>query len=524
MPGDVRTGDALRVVVLVSLASDRLGSRGTAPPESAHRALRKRPTCRRDVADRPRPRRSETFGGGLGVHRRPRRRRRRRPRAPAPAAAAGQDRASSLAIPAALPLVPAARPAARSTSSRCRTSTCSRCFPMHRPGRDRRRRRRPADGRWAARRTSTYQPEQIDVRLDDVVGVDAGQGRGRPLAEPLPRPPEFTDKMGGRPRRGLLFEGAPGTGKTLPRQGHGRRGRRAVPVRLRDRVPVDVLRRDRPQDPLVLQGAAQDGASARAAPSASSRRSTPSPAPAAAWSGRLTTVAARPASPRRSAAAGRRSAGRPPATVVNPNSVVSEGTGGVVNELLVQMQSFDEPTGAQKVAGSVVDVLNRLPAAAAPASASRAAPAERPARRRDQPGRLARPGAAASRPLRPPAHLRPAGQGRRAAQLIDHFLDRRPHAPELDDPEHRDALAAVTAGLLAGQARAPARRGSGQRGAPRRRRDELERRRAGPADQRGRARRAGRLHRRTSGGSSPPTRPATRPWPGSSRRSAGSRC
>src|SRR5690606_11339115 len=34
-------------------------------------------------------------------------------------------------------------------------------------------------------------------------------------------------------------------------------------------------------------------------------------------------------------------------TVVN-RAINSEGVGGVVNELLVQMQSFDEPTGWQK--------------------------------------------------------------------------------------------------------------------------------------------------------------------------------
>ena len=39
-------------------------------------------------------------------------------------------------------------------------------------------------------------------------------------------------------------------------------------------------------------------------------------------------------------------------------SMTSEGTGGVVNELLVQLQSFDEPTGWQKWATGMVDVLN----------------------------------------------------------------------------------------------------------------------------------------------------------------------
>ena len=55
--------------------------------------------------------------------------------------------------------------------------------------------------------------------------------------------------MGGIARRGVLFEGAAGHRQDVPGQGHGRRGRRAVPVRVGQRVPVDVLRPDQPQDP-----------------------------------------------------------------------------------------------------------------------------------------------------------------------------------------------------------------------------------------------------------------------------------
>ena len=38
--------------------------------------------------------------------------------------------------------------------------------------------------------------------------------------------------------------------------------------------------------------------------------------------------------------------------------MMSEGVGGVVNELLVQMQSFDEPTGMQKAQTKFVDWVN----------------------------------------------------------------------------------------------------------------------------------------------------------------------
>ena len=62
---------------------------------------------------------------------------------------------------------------------------------------------------------TVVRPEQVDVRLDDVIGID-------PIVEDVRRSIDlfwtyrrFADQMGGTPRRGLLFEGEPGTGKTL---------------------------------------------------------------------------------------------------------------------------------------------------------------------------------------------------------------------------------------------------------------------------------------------------------------------
>ena len=108
-----------------------------------------------------------------------------------------------------------------------------------------------------------------------------------------------------------------------------------------------------------------------------------------------------------------------PMTIAAPaaGTIATPFTGGsdlqmAVNELLVQMQSFDEPTGGEKLLGRLVDEVNLLlpaaPAAARPGRQAR----QHPAHRLDQPGRRARPGAAAARPVRPAAHLRAAGQGR----------------------------------------------------------------------------------------------------------------
>jgi cell division protease FtsH len=59
-----------------------------------------------------------------------------------------------------------------------------------------------------------YRPEQIEVALDDVKGLD-------PLHDEVVKTlnlflgyATFRDRLGGTPRRGILFEGQPGTGKT----------------------------------------------------------------------------------------------------------------------------------------------------------------------------------------------------------------------------------------------------------------------------------------------------------------------
>src|SRR6185312_16748032 len=51
---------------------------------------------------------------------------------------------------------------------------------------------------------------------------------------------------------------------------------------------------------------------------------------------------------------------RPAASGLVSRAAISEGVGGVVNELLVQLQSFDTPTGWQRVRARGVDAVNLL--------------------------------------------------------------------------------------------------------------------------------------------------------------------
>jgi ATP-dependent Zn protease len=123
----------------------------------------------------------------------------------------------------------------------------------------------------------------------------------------------------------------------------------------------------------------------------------------------------------------------------------SEGVGGVVNELLVQMQSFDAPTRWQRAAGAVVDAVNLL------LPAHRTLPRPRP-----EPVDVLLIAATNRADSLDPALLRPGRFDRRLVfaepdkagrrELIDHFLTRKAHDEHLAVDEHRDALAGITQG------------------------------------------------------------------------------
>lgn len=127
------------------------------------------------------------------------------------------------------------------------------------------------------------------------------------------------------------------------------------------------------------------------------------------------------------------------------HQITSEGTGGVVNELLVQMQSFDQPSRGERALNRVAATLNLfLPAhrqirqirpSRAPIlliAATNRADSLDPA--------LLRPGRFDRRLV----FSAPDARGRRA--LLDHFLARRAHEPELETPGARDRVAAATIG------------------------------------------------------------------------------
>jgi ATP-dependent Zn protease len=134
-----------------------------------------------------------------------------------------------------------------------------------------------------------------------------------------------------------------------------------------------------------------------------------------------------------------------PAVSTNQYGTVNEGISGVVNELLVQMQSFDSPTGSQRLVSKAVEAVNlllplhrQLTKPVPPVNNILLIAATNRADRLDP--ALLRPG----RFDRKLTFDLPDKRGRR--ELIDHFLSRKAHNAELDDADRRDALAAITQG------------------------------------------------------------------------------
>src|SRR5439155_3971192 len=125
------------------------------------------------------------------------------------------------------------------------------------------------------------------------------------------------------------------------------------------------------------------------------------------------------------------------------NAFGSGDLGAIVNELLVQMQSFDMPTGGQKLMAKMIGAVNlvlpldrQIPTPTPPRANVLIIAATNRAESLDP--ALTRPG----RFDRSLTFERPDQRGRRA--LIDHFLARKAHQEELAGDEYRDALAAVT--------------------------------------------------------------------------------
>ncbi|HWB73099.1 MAG TPA: AAA family ATPase [Egibacteraceae bacterium] len=272
-----------------------------------------------------------------------------------------------------------------------------------------------------------FGPEQIDVGFDDVKGLD-------PLVDEVVKTLNtflghalYRGRLGGNPRRGLLFEGPPGTGKTHLAKAMARHA--GVPFLFVSATSFQSMwygataRKIRSYFKQLRKAALREGGAIGFIEEIDAIATARGGLTASAPSGPVRAHGGLQAHP----------------------FGVSESTGGVVNELLVQLQSFDAPPLRDRFWNALATAVNAyLPA-------TRQLPA-RPARYHNvlviaasnrgdslDPA-LLRPGRFDRRLTFEP----PARQARR--ELVDYFLARKAHGPELDRDELREQLAAQTFG------------------------------------------------------------------------------
>jgi ATP-dependent Zn protease len=268
-------------------------------------------------------------------------------------------------------------------------------------------------------------PEQISVRFADVMGLGAIVDEVEKTLNTFLAYALYRDRLGGNPRRGLLFEGAPGTGKTHLAKAMAREA--GVPFLFVSATSFQSMwygataRKIRSYFRVLRATARREGG-------------------AIGFIEEIDAIAGARGGLQASTAVG---AAASPWSIQRFAS--TEGAGGVVNELLVQMQSFDAPTTGQRVVGALVGAANRF----LPEHRRLRVPA-------DPYANILLIAATNRADSLDPALLRPGRFDRRLeftlpakaarAELLGHFLARKAHAVELDDEGLRDQLAAQTVG------------------------------------------------------------------------------
>jgi len=255
-----------------------------------------------------------------------------------------------------------------------------------------------------------FRPEELDTTFADVKGAPVVVEEVVKTLNLFLAHKTFRERMGGTPRRAILFEGPPGTGKTYL----------AKAMAAEAGVPFLYVSSTAFQSQYYGATARKLRAYFRAL-----RKAARAEGGAIGFIEEIDAIGGA-----RSGMGG--GSGR-------------EGISGVVNELLIQLQSFDEPTGAARLRGRLIDAVNWW----IPARRRIRKPAPTPAnilvigatnRASDLDPALVRPG----RFDRSIAFDLPSRAGRR--EIIDFYLDRKAHSETLDVGERRAALAAITAG------------------------------------------------------------------------------
>jgi ATP-dependent Zn protease len=252
-------------------------------------------------------------------------------------------------------------------------------------------------------------PGETTVGLNDVVGIDGIKAEVVRSVNLFLAHQTFRDTMGGSARRGVLFEGPPGTGKTFVAKAMAKEAQ--VPFLFVSASAFQSMyfgqtnRKIRSYFKALRKYARAEGGAI----------------------GFIEEIDAIGASRRGQGNGG------------------SEGVTGVVNELLVQLQSFDAPTRGQKFRHGWIDFLNRY----LPDEMKLKKPAVVPAN-------VLVVGATNRKDDLDPALIRPGRfdrsiyfglPGRRArGDIIAYYLGKKSHADDLDEQGAVDAVAGMTLG------------------------------------------------------------------------------
>ena len=220
-------------------------------------------------------------------------------------------------------------------------------------------------------------PSDSTIRLADVVGADATRREAIDTLNLFLNHETFADEMGGSSRRGVLFEGAPGTGKTYL----------AKAIAAEADVPFLFVSASEFQSHFYGMTNRKIRQFFKAL-----RKAARAEGGAIGFIEEFDAIGM--------ARSGMGTGG------------MREGAAGIVNELLVQMQSFDLPTGRRQAEGEGDRLAQPAAASGQGATATEGEAGQRPGLRGNQPRRWSRSGADAPGPVRPHDPLRSAAAKR----------------------------------------------------------------------------------------------------------------